>query len=121
MSFSVIGKLLTCAKRGVHACQWLLSTVMCFTAFAILLPPVLRALGTSNSLVSDLQPHVPIRIEGNDGFTPENGVRGGTGTPDHPYIIGDWSILSERVSGNRVEGGVSARGRGGEFWQTRTE
>jgi len=102
----VIGKLLTCAKRGVYARRWLLSTAMCFVALAVLLPPVLYALGTSNSLVSDLQPHVPIHIEGNDGFTPENGVRGGTGTSDDPYVIGEWSILSERVSGNSVEGGV---------------
>jgi parallel beta-helix repeat protein len=37
-------------------------------------------------------PHDPIYIEGNDGFTEENGVTGGNGTADDPYIIKGWEI-----------------------------
>jgi parallel beta-helix repeat protein len=37
----------------------------------------------------------PIRIIGNDQFTSENGVSGGNGTVDDPYIIEDWVIVSD--------------------------
>jgi len=36
--------------------------------------------------------HDPIYINGNDNFTGENGVTGGLGTSNDPYIIGDWVI-----------------------------
>lgn len=36
--------------------------------------------------------HPPIRIEGNLELTPENGVTGGSGTVDDPYIIEDYNI-----------------------------
>jgi hypothetical protein len=32
-------------------------------------------------------PHPPIYIHNNSGFTPENGVSAGNGTPENPYII----------------------------------
>jgi parallel beta-helix repeat protein len=38
--------------------------------------------------------HPPIRIIGNDQFTPENGVTGGSGTVNDPYIIENWVIVS---------------------------
>jgi hypothetical protein len=38
--------------------------------------------------------HAPITIEGDGGFTAENGVVGGTGTSDDPYLISGWSIYS---------------------------
>ena len=37
-------------------------------------------------------PHDPIYIYGNKDFTWENGVVGGSGTPDDPYIIEGWII-----------------------------
>ncbi len=37
-------------------------------------------------------PHAPIYIYGDDDFTAENGVIGGTGTSDDPYLIGGWDI-----------------------------
>jgi len=37
--------------------------------------------------------HLPIYIEGNDDFTSENGVTGGSGTEDDPYIIENWIIV----------------------------
>ena len=36
--------------------------------------------------------HPPIIIDGNDDFTSENGVTGGNGTEEDPYIIEDWII-----------------------------
>jgi len=36
--------------------------------------------------------HPPIIIKGNDDFTSENGVSGGNGTKDNPYIIKDITI-----------------------------
>jgi parallel beta-helix repeat protein len=44
---------------------------------------------------SDSRPHTPIFIDGNDGFTASNGVTGGTGTSDDPYLIGGWTILAQ--------------------------
>jgi len=46
--------------------------------------------------------HPPIYIEGNDEFTPENGVTGGSGTEENPYVIEDWII----VGNEPVENGI---------------
>jgi hypothetical protein len=37
--------------------------------------------------------HAPIRISGNDEFTPENGVTGGDGTANNPYLIENWVFV----------------------------
>ena len=39
-----------------------------------------------------LTPHEPIYIYGDGSFTYENGVVGGSGAPDDPYIISGWRI-----------------------------
>ncbi|MCK5260719.1 MAG: right-handed parallel beta-helix repeat-containing protein [Thermoplasmatales archaeon] len=39
--------------------------------------------------------HPPIYIDGNDEFTPENGVTGGNGIENDPYIIEDWVIVGD--------------------------
>lgn len=36
--------------------------------------------------------HDPIDIEGDDGFTEENGVVSGAGTAEDPYVIGGWKM-----------------------------
>jgi len=41
---------------------------------------------------STLQPHAPIAITSNGGFSAANGVRSGTGSATDPYIIRDWFI-----------------------------
>lgn len=42
---------------------------------------------------SQLRPHEPIYISGNEGFTlPGSGVVGGSGTEEDPYIIEGWEI-----------------------------
>jgi len=46
------------------------------------------------SLKGNYTPHDPIEIEGNDEFTSENGVTGGNGTSDDPYIIEGWEIIT---------------------------
>ena len=48
-------------------------------------------------------PHDPIYIYGNDGFTSENGVIGGSGTPSDPFIIEGWEITAPISSGIHVE------------------
>lgn len=47
------------------------------------------------------QTHTPILIDGNDGFTNDNGVRAGTGTSDDPYMITGWNI-SNPAPGNGI-------------------
>lgn len=41
---------------------------------------------------NDYTPHDPIFIDGDDDFTEENGVTGGTGDINDPYIIEGWEI-----------------------------
>jgi parallel beta-helix repeat protein len=43
--------------------------------------------------------HAPILIVGNDNFTPANGVNGGSGTENDPYIIENWDISAENANG----------------------
>jgi hypothetical protein len=38
--------------------------------------------------------HDPIYIGGNDQFTPENGVTGGNGTVNNPYLIENWVFIA---------------------------
>jgi len=44
-------------------------------------------------------PHDPIYIQGNDDFTSENGVTGGSGTSNDPYTIEDWKISAATKDG----------------------
>ena len=44
-------------------------------------------------------PHDPIFINGNDNFTSENGVTGGLGTSNDPYIIEGWDINASSHDG----------------------
>jgi parallel beta-helix repeat protein len=46
-----------------------------------------------------LTPHAPIYINGNDNFTPANGVVAGNGMENNPYIIEDWDINAENATG----------------------
>lgn len=40
----------------------------------------------------DVAPHAQIVINSDSEFTPENGVRAGSGTANDPYIISEWQI-----------------------------
>jgi parallel beta-helix repeat protein len=46
---------------------------------------------------STYQPHSPITIDGNTGFTSANGVTGGSGTLSDPYIIQGWDINASGI------------------------
>lgn len=45
--------------------------------------------------VSHYLPHPPIFVNGNTEFTASNGVTGGSGTPEDPYLIQGWRIEGE--------------------------
>jgi parallel beta-helix repeat protein len=49
-------------------------------------------ISTDRSTNGDYTPHDPINIRRNDKFTEENGVTGGSGTEEDPYIIEGWEI-----------------------------
>ena len=46
--------------------------------------------------------HSPILIEGDSGFTPANGVTGGSGTAADPYLISGWDIGASSTIGIRI-------------------
>src|SRR5206468_1468249 len=50
-----------------------------------------------------LAAHPPISIEGDAGFTPANGVTGGTGTPSDPYTIEGWEINASAAVGIEID------------------
>src|SRR5207249_9205604 len=54
----------------------------------------------AHSSPSSGQTHAPIFINGNNGFTANNGVTGGSGTSSDPYIIENWLITT---SGSGIE------------------
>lgn len=48
------------------------------------------------------EPHDPILILGEGGFTPSNGVTGGSGTVNDPYIIEGWEIDASTAHGIKI-------------------
>ena len=74
--------------------------------------PVIIILLLSASLVSGINietnvksidgNHPPIVIDGNDEFTYENGITGGSGTIGDPYIIEDWIIVNDSSTKNGI-------------------
>ena len=59
---------------------------------ALLLIAVLE-IGTAGVMASS-PTHSPIAIDGDSAFTPANGVNGGSGTTEDPYVISGWSITA---------------------------
>jgi len=55
----------------------------------------LEKLNESFTIIREYTPHAPIHIVGDANFTSANGVVGGSGTPDDPYIIEGWEIDAE--------------------------
>ena len=60
-------------------------------AFMIVLVPIVTSL-THPVFAETYTNRPPILIAGNDGFTGDNGVMGGSGTSDDPYAISGWAI-----------------------------
>ncbi len=58
--------------------------------------------GPSPGRAQGLQPHDPILISSNSGFTSANGVTSGLGTFDQPYIISDWEITANTTAGIHI-------------------
>jgi parallel beta-helix repeat protein len=61
------------------------------TALMVLLAATL-AVASPSPPPGPFQPHAPIAITGDAGFTAANGVVAGTGAPNDPYVIAGWSI-----------------------------
>ena len=55
--------------------------------------------GEGRGVGTGLVPHDPIYIEGNENFIPLNGIIGGSGMEDDPYIIENWDITAENAHG----------------------
>ncbi len=60
-------------------------------ALMIVLVPIVTSL-THSVFAETYTNRPPILIAGNDGFTADNGVTGGTGTSDDPYVISGWAL-----------------------------
>ncbi|HYY47332.1 MAG TPA: right-handed parallel beta-helix repeat-containing protein [Thermoplasmata archaeon] len=54
------------------------------------------------TLQPEWSPHAPIHIEGPEGFTAANGVRGGNGSASNPYVISDWVVDMSRYPDSHV-------------------
>jgi len=65
-------------------------TVLIFLSFVGFLIPATSVVMLARA--STYQPHSPITINGNTGFTSANGVTVGSGLPSDPYIIQGWDI-----------------------------
>jgi parallel beta-helix repeat protein len=73
-----------------------LSMMLVFAAALMFLPQFAYS---SSSLG---QVHAPILINGNNGFTADNGVTGGSGTSSDPYLIDNW-LISTTGSGIEID------------------
>ena len=69
--------------------SFLVLTVL-IASIGISIVPSINVNGQNSS--TGVTNHDPIQIHGNDDFTTENGVTGGSGTKNDPYIIENWYI-----------------------------
>lgn len=65
-----------------------------FGTLALLLVAALP-LSAGESEAAPARERGPILIEGDAGFTPENGATRGTGAPDDPFVIEGWTIRAQ--------------------------
>ncbi len=78
----------------------LLVFIVIIFLFSLVFSPSLNANAVNfSSNQSPYIPHEPIYINGNDEFTSENGVNGGSGTNNDPYIIENWEIHASSQDG----------------------
>jgi len=75
--------------------------ILLFVATGII-PSMAKEIEKPSLLLNYLGNHPPIRIIGNDQFTPENGVTGGSGTANDPYIIENWVIISDNLASQGI-------------------
>jgi len=67
--------------------------ILLFVATAIIPSGAQDISGKSSLILSRGGDHVPIYIYNNTEFTPENGVTGGNGTVNNPYLIENWVFI----------------------------
>lgn len=79
---------------------------MAFLCFVVILIVSIAKINIISEKAVQLEQHSPIRINTDNEFTPENGVRRGSGTSEDPYVIENWTIESMLVTTSRVEGGI---------------
>ena len=85
-------------KNNLFKKGWVYGIVLLFVGVAV--APVINADVSKASVnQSSYTPHDPIYILGNDDFTIENGVTGGSGTSDDPFIIEGWEIEASSMDG----------------------
>lgn len=61
------------------------------------------AAGTPSAAALEPAAREPIAIRGNDGFRAENGVVGGSGTAEDPYVIEGWAIDATWSTGISIQ------------------
>ena len=67
---------------------------------SLMVPAIsLLSLSPSSAAPEGLTSHVPIYIISNENFIPANGVVGGSGTENDPYIVENYSINAENANG----------------------
>jgi len=69
---------------------------------ASLMMLVILSIFASQVSAEGLTPRSPIYIDGNDGFTPANGVTSGSGTAEDPYILENWDISTANAHGIEI-------------------
>lgn len=84
-------------QSGLSSQKMKLEKIFSILVFVILTAGIVIPIVTSMSVngqnsSAGLTNHDPIYIWGNDNFTAENGVTGGSGTKSDPYIIEGWDI-----------------------------
>ncbi len=86
------------SAHGDHAMKGM-KRVQSFVLLSFFVGSCLAVLVSVPEGASARTPHVPIYINGNAGFTPANGVTGGSGTPADPFIIEGWEIDASTAHG----------------------
>ena len=82
-----------------HACA-IMIILMMFSTYGLGALPILgddSVMMPVSSNYTEYDLHDPIMINGDEAFTEENGVVGGNGTEDDPYIISGWMINTEEL------------------------
>ena len=87
-------------NRGFMKTKKILAvSVLALLFFNVVIPPVLGTIHTNADEQGKLSLHLPISINGNGDFTSRNGVTGGSGTEEDPYIISNWKIRPIKRTG----------------------
>jgi parallel beta-helix repeat protein len=73
-----------------------------------LLPFTMVGVRQVNASTNGLRQHAPILIDGPGNFTASNGVTGGSGSQNDPYIIQGWSIDASVTNGIEIRNIVLA-------------